>query len=64
MRALTPTQTENLTVQQLAERWHVQPITLRRWRRAGELPAVKIGPRRVIFRLADVLKVEAAKLTR
>jgi len=64
MKALTPTQTENLTVQQLANRWHVQPITLRRWRRAGELPAVKIGPRRVLFRLADVLKVEASKLTK
>jgi hypothetical protein len=49
---------QTLTAAQLAARWHVTPMTLRRWRAAGRLPALHVGPRRIVFSLADVEKIE------
>jgi excisionase family DNA binding protein len=53
-----PEAATNLTSKQLASRWMVTEMTLRRWRSSGRLPAVRIGPRRLLFRMADVLALE------
>jgi excisionase family DNA binding protein len=54
----SPEAATNLTSKQLASRWMVTEMTLRRWRSSGLLPAVRIGPRRLLFRMADVLAHE------
>lgn len=46
------------TTAQLAERWHITPVTLRRWRKAGKLRAHHLG-RGIRFSLADIEKIEA-----
>jgi excisionase family DNA binding protein len=48
----------SLTTEQLAARWHVTGMTLRRWRAAGRLPVLRVGPRRIVFSLADVERFE------
>ncbi len=48
----------SLTTEQLAARWHVTGMTLRRWRAAGRIPAIHVGPRRIVFSLADVERFE------
>lgn len=48
----------SLTTEQLAARWHVTGMTLRRWRAAGRIPALHVGPRRIVFSLADVERFE------
>jgi excisionase family DNA binding protein len=53
------TKTESfLTPKQLAKRWHVTPMTLRRWRKAGKIQVHHFG-RLVRFSLADIEKIEA-----
>lgn len=47
-----------LTPAQLAQRWHVTPMTLRRWRKAGKIQVHHFG-RTVRFSMTDVEKVEA-----
>ncbi len=47
-----------LTPTQLAQRWCVATITLRRWRKAGKLQVHYFG-RLVRFSLTDVEKIEA-----
>ena len=47
-----------LTPSQLAQRWHITPMTLRRWRKAGRIPVHHFG-RMVRFSMTDVEKVEA-----
>ena len=47
-----------LTPAQLAQRWHVTQMTLRRWRKAGRIHVHHFG-RLVRFSLAEVEKVEA-----
>ncbi len=47
-----------LTPAQLAQRWHVTQMTLRRWRKAGRIQVHHFG-RLVRFSLAEVEKVEA-----
>ncbi len=45
----------------LADRWHISPRTLERWRWKGEGPAfVKIGGR-VVYRLDDIEAYEAGR---
>ena len=45
----------------LADRWHISPRTLERWRWKGEGPAfVKIGGR-VVYRLDDIRAFEEAR---
>jgi excisionase family DNA binding protein len=39
----TPIEVIFLTPQQLAARWNVHPITLRRWRQAGKIKAHRFG---------------------
>ncbi len=58
----------DLTPQQLADRWGLQPATLRGWRFRGQGPPYVLHPRiglprgtaRVRYRLHDVLAFEAA----
>jgi len=47
-----------LTPAQLARRWQVSQMTLRRWRRAGKLAVYYIG-RGARYRMDDVLRLEA-----
>lgn len=54
--------TRHLRQKDLAERWHVSPRTLERWRWLGGGPRfLKIGGR-VIYRLEDVEAFERAQL--
>ncbi len=48
----------HLTAEQAAQRLCVTPMTLRRWRAAGRLPVLRVGPRRIVFSLADVERFE------
>ncbi|MGH2558075.1 MAG: helix-turn-helix domain-containing protein [Thermomicrobiales bacterium] len=43
-----------LTVTEAAEQLHVAPSTIRRWIREGDLPAYRIGKRRVGVRKVDL----------
>ncbi len=44
-----------LTERDFADRFHVAPRTLQRWRNTGEGPQfVRLGARRVAYRLSDV----------
>jgi excisionase family DNA binding protein len=52
-----------LSVDELAARWRVTPMTLRRWRKSGRLTAIQVGPRRLVFRVSDVEAFEAANQT-
>lgn len=46
---------EYLTEQELWTRYRVPPRTAQRWRATGEGPAwVRIGARRIMYRLSDV----------
>ena len=56
-RPLNPTL---LTPDELAVRWNVTTMTLRRWRAAGRLPVIRVGPRRLVFALSDVTAHEQA----
>lgn len=59
MKPETPSVTiELLTPAQLAKRWSINPITLRRWRRLGRIQAIHLG-RGIRFSLADVERFEA-----
>ncbi len=43
-----------LTEREFSDRYHVHPRTAQRWRASGEGPPfVRVGPRRVLYRLAD-----------
>ena len=53
-----PNPTFALTPDELAVRWNVTTMTLRRWRAAGRLPALHVGPRRIVFSIADVENYE------
>lgn len=46
-----------LTPAQLARRWQLHPITLRRWVREGKLRCTRIG-RGVRFSIAEVERIE------
>lgn len=46
-----------LTPEQLARRWHVTTMTLRRWRKAGRIHAHHLG-RGIRFRLAEIERIE------
>lgn len=46
----------------LADRWHISPRTLERWRWQGEGPRfLKVGGR-VLYRLDDVIEYEQQRL--
>ncbi len=43
-----------LTEREFSERYHLAPRTVQRWRTTGDGPAfVRVGPRRIIYRLSD-----------
>ena len=48
-----------LTAEQLAGRWQIKPATVYALARKGSIPAVRLGPRLVRFRLAEVERFEA-----
>ena len=50
--------TEFLTPRQLANRWQITPMTLRRWRKQGKIAAHFLG-RGVRFAIEDVERFEA-----
>jgi hypothetical protein len=54
--------TKHLNQRELAERLHISPRTLERWRWVGEGPRfLKIGGR-VVYRLQDIERYEAEQL--
>ena len=48
----------HLTAEQAAQRLCVTQMTLRRWRAAGRLPVLRVGPRRIVYCIADVENYE------
>ena len=51
-----------LTEREFSERYHLAPRTVQRWRTTGDGPAfVRIGPRRIIYRLSDCEAWAAAR---
>lgn len=54
----TTTTPQFLNPRQLALRWGVHPITLRRWRSNGRLTACRFG-RGVRFAISEVERIEA-----
>lgn len=54
--------TKHLTTNELAERWGLHPGTLENWRSLGGGPKfLKIG-RKVVYRIEEIEKFEAAQL--
>jgi len=52
-----------LTTQEVAERLRLSPRTLELWRQRGDGPPyVRVGPRRVLYRRADVETWLASRL--
>jgi excisionase family DNA binding protein len=51
------TVSELLTVDQLAERLHVRPRTVREWARRGRIPSVRLSAKVVRYEWAAVLAV-------
>ena len=51
-----------LTERLLAERWHLSPRTLQRWRRDGRGPDHVVISKRVLFPLAGILAFERRHL--
>jgi hypothetical protein len=52
---------ELVTREQLAARWVVSVQTIKRMEAEGILTPVRIGPRLVRYRFAQVLKIEAGR---
>lgn len=51
-----------LTEKEFCERYHVKPRTAQRWRCSGQGPSfVRLGPRRVVYRLSDCEAWAAAR---
>lgn len=57
---LAPPPSRLLDADDLAERWGVAPKTIYALVRGGRLPAIRVGPRRVRFRLDQIERWEAA----
>jgi predicted DNA-binding transcriptional regulator AlpA len=54
-----------LTEGEFAERYHLGRRTVQRWRVTGDGPAwVRLGPRRVLYRLSDIEAWTAAQTYR
>lgn len=53
----------HLSQKELADRWRISPRTLERWRAAKTGPPwLRLGARRIAYRLEDVLAYERACL--
>ena len=46
-----------LTVNDVAEKFHMKPATIRLWIRSGKLPARRFGERKYLIREADVAEL-------
>lgn len=57
MKTPTTPQPSFLTPAELAARWKITPITLRRWRKDGKLKASFLG-RGVRFAMSEVERIE------
>lgn len=62
-RELETSRANHLSQKELAARWRISPRTLERWRamRTGP-PWLRLGTRRLAYRLEDVLAFERARL--
>lgn len=48
-----------MTTAELAERWSISEITLKKWRVSNTGPKyIKLGDRKVLYRYSDVLEYE------
>ena len=45
------------TAEELAERLHVKPSTIRKWSRQGKIPTVRISPKVVRFDPVEVMAI-------
>jgi len=52
-----------LTRQQLADKWGVHVITIKRWEKAGRLQPQRLGPRTIRYPIAYVEDVERNGIT-
>ncbi|MCB1204584.1 MAG: MerR family transcriptional regulator [Verrucomicrobiae bacterium] len=50
---------QNLTRSDLATRWGVHLITIKRWEKAGRLSPKRLGPRTIRYPLAYIEQLEA-----
>jgi len=56
---------EMLTTTELAERWSLSEITLKKWRQKSIGPKyVKLGGRNVLYRIQDVIQYEKQNLVK
>jgi excisionase family DNA binding protein len=58
---LAQSEPRHLSPRELAKRWGISTITLRRWRKTGRLRALKLG-HCVRFSLEEIVRVEAEAL--
>jgi len=49
-------QAELLTANEVADQLQVQPETVRRWRRRGIIPAVRLSPKVIRYQIAAVIE--------
>ena len=49
-------ETDLLTAEELAERLHVRPSTVREWARRGKIPTVRLSPKVVRYDLSAVVE--------
>jgi excisionase family DNA binding protein len=49
-------ETELVTAEDLAHRLRLRPSTIRRWARAGRIPAVRVTAKVVRYDLAEVMR--------
>ena len=49
-------ETDLLTAEELAERLHVRPSTVREWARRGRIPTVRLSPKVVRYDLSAVVE--------
>ena len=48
-----------LTRQQLAQRWKIHLITVKRWEKAGRLQPNRLGPRTIRYPIAYIERLES-----
>jgi len=56
---LTPTESRLLNRRDLAARWGVHLITIKRWEKSGRLHPNRLGPRTIRYPLAYIEHLEA-----
>ena len=49
-------ETDLLTAEELAERLHVRPSTVREWARRGKIPTMRLSPKVVLYSVAAVIQ--------